>query len=674
MDGNGSSKATFSTPPQTHMAPASPENNPPLPWTKRLAAFGVYCGYRFLETWCRVLPLPIVFHSGRCLGWVVSWVLPGYRRLAERNLTIAFGRTQSAKQIRILARKHFTTLGGNLLCSFKVPWMSVAEVDARVEWAGLEHAAAAQAAGQGFVFALLHMGNWEILSQMERITAGAPPAAMFQRLANPYLNAHVERLRARTGCRLFDRRDGFFGPTKWLRENGTIGILVDQHAGDAGVWVPLFDRLASTTNLIHLLAMRAKAPILPVSVSTIGPARWRVEVMPPLPIDRELDVSVALMNQVLENIIRSSPADWFWVHNRWKTPKPNFLLQNYKRGVVLPPGFTMDKLQPFEILLRSTNWLGDACMALPAVRAIRRGRPDVRLTVLTPAKLGDFWRLIPEVDEVLEIPASAGLFSVRRLVRRTGRVYDAAVLLPNSLRTALEVKVKNVLTVVGYAGHWRKQLLTQVIPAAKHKGPLRHHSEHYLRIAERLGGFIKDPTLFAPVPSGELRPAQTLRLGLCPGAEYGPAKRWPVERYAETALAIAERTGCEWVIFGAKGDIPLAEELAQLMQGQCLNLTGQTSLQQLAEALKKCALLLTNDTGTMHFAAALGVPTVAIFGSTEPDWTGPLGAQHTVLRRHVECSPCFKRECPLDFRCMKEISPAHVVGAVLAALPETTPS
>jgi heptosyltransferase-2 len=655
------------------MATAPPETTPPLPLTKRLIAFVVYCGYRGLETLCRVLPLRVVFHLGRFLGWLVSWILPGYLQLAERNLRIAFGRTQPAKEIRRLARQHFTTLGGNLLSSFKVPWMSVEEVDARVEWVGLEHAAAAQAAGHGFIFALLHMGNWEILSQMERITAGAPPGAMFQRLANPYLNDHVVRLRARTGCTLFDRRDGFFAPTKWLRENGTIGILVDQHAGDAGVWVPLFDRLASTTNLIHLLAMRAKAPILPVSVSTIGSARWRVEVLPPLPIHRELDVSVALMNQVLEQIIRRSPADWFWVHNRWKTPKPNFLLQNYKRGVVLPPGFTMDKLQPFEILLRSTNWLGDACMALPAVRAIRRGRPDARLTVLTQAKLGDFWRLIPEVDEVLEIPASAGLFGVRKLVRQSGRVYDAAVLLPNSLRSALEVKVKNVHSVVGYAGHWRKKLLTQIIPTAKHKGPLRHHSEHYLRIAERLGGLAKDPTLFAPVRLGGSAAASPLRLGLCPGAEYGPAKRWPIERYAEAALAIAEQTGCEWVIFGAKGDIPLSEELTQLMQGSCLNLTGKTSLQQLAEALQKCTLLLTNDTGTMHFAAALGVPTVAIFGSTEPDWTGPLGPQHTVLRRHVECSPCFKRECPIDFRCMKEISPDHVVAAVLGALQEIRP-
>jgi heptosyltransferase II len=403
-------------------------------------------------------------------------------------------------------------------------------------------------------------------------------------------------------------------------------------------------------------------------VSTIGPARWRVEVLPPLPKEREVDVAVARMNTVLEQIVRQSPADWFWVHNRWKTPKPNFLLQNYKRGVVLPPGYSMDNLQPFEILIRSTNWLGDACMALPAVRAIRRGRPDARVTVLTPAKFGEFWKLIPEVDHVLEIPSNAGLLAVRKLVKRSGKVYDAAVLLPNSLRTALEVKVRNVRTIVGYAGHWRRKLLTQIVPPSKIKGPVRHHSQHYLRIAERLGGFIKDTTLFDAINLPPAPALPHLRLGLCAGAEYGPAKRWPVESYAASAREISEQTDCEWVLFGAQGDVALTTELAELMNGECLNLAGKTSLHQLVEELRKCTLLLTNDTGTMHLAAALGVPTVAIFGSTEPDWTGPLGTQHTVLRRHVECSPCFKRVCPIDFRCMREITPDHVVGAVSAAL------
>ena len=645
---------------------------PPLSLPAKAIYGLVYAAYRALETFCRLLPLAWVFNLGRGLGSLVGWLGFGYRRLVERNLQIAFGREKSPRELRRLVRWHFATLGGNLLSSLKIPWMTITQVDACVEWEGLEHAQQAHHEGRGFIFALLHMGNWEILSQMERITAGSSPATMFQRLANPYLNAHVARLRARTGCALFDRRDGFFGPTKWLRSNGAIGILVDQHAGDAGVWAPLFDRLASTTNLIQLLSQRAKAPILPVSVATIGVARWRVTVLPPVPPLHSADASAALLNQALEKIIREAPADWFWVHNRWKTPRPNFLLEKYKRGIVLPPDYPMEKLQPFEILIRSTNWLGDACMALPAVRAIRRGRPDARITILTPAKLADLWSQVPEVDAVLAIPPKAGIFTVRKLVRAAGKHFDAAVLLPNSLRTALEVKVKNVGSIIGYAGHWRRRLLDQIIPLEKHPGPLKHHSEHYLRIALRLGANVKDPSLYAPLCAPLSLPAQPLRLGLCPGAEYGPAKRWPLERYAAAAREIAQQTSCEWIIFGAKGDMPLAAELERQLVGQCQNLAGRTTLQQLCQELQRCQLLLTNDTGTMHLAAALGVPTVSIFGSTEPDWTGPLGSQHTVLRRHVECSPCFKRQCPIDFRCMKEIEPSHVTAAVLAAVQETT--
>lgn len=643
---------------------------PPLSFFRRAAAYAVYAAFRSLESVLRILPLEMAFRLGMVGGWLAWLLLPGYRRLVQRNLAIAFGQEQSAGELRHLARRHFVLLGGNLLSSFKIPWLPPEKVAERVEFSGLEHAAAAVREGRGLIYALLHMGNWEILSQMSLMAPGSRPATMYQRLGNPYLNAHVERLRARTGCTLFDRREGFFGPTKWLRENGVIGILVDQHAGDAGTWCPFFGRLASTTNAVELLAQRTKAPILPLSLATVGTARWRLQVHAPQPTVRNADAAAADLNLVLEKIVRSSPADWFWVHNRWKTPNPAFLLCEYKRGVVLPNDFPMEALQPFSILLRSSNWLGDACMALPMARALRRGRPDAHLTVLTPAKLAGFWKLIPEVDAVLEIPSGAGLLAVRRLVRRSGRKYDAAVLLPNSLRTALEVWRNGIERIVGYAGHWRRRLLDQIIPPLKSVGPTRHHAEHYLRMAMRLGANVRDPGLYAPLlpAAAETDTGAVLRLGLCPGAEYGAAKRWPAERFAATARQIAEQTGCHWMLFGAAGDTAVAAEVETSLGGHCENLAGKTSLEELVHALRRCRLLLTNDTGAMHLAAALGVPVVAVFGSTDPEWTGPLGGEHVVLRRHVECSPCFLRDCPLDLRCMKEVEPEHAVAAVMGML------
>jgi lipopolysaccharide heptosyltransferase II len=161
---------------------------------------------------------------------------------------------------------------------------------------------------------------------------------------------------------------------------------------------------------------------------------------------------------------------------------------------------------------------------------------------------------------------------------------------------------------------------------------------------------------------------QQLKIGLCPGAEYGPAKRWLPERFAEAAVKVAAQAPVQWVLFGTPKDAEIGEQIAAGLGDSCVNRIGQTTLEQLILALRECRLLLTNDTGTMHLASLLGVPVVAIFGSTEPGLTGPLGDDHIALRHHVECSPCFLRKCPIDFRCMKAVAVPEVVDAVLSIL------
>ena len=156
--------------------------------------------------------------------------------------------------------------------------------------------------------------------------------------------------------------------------------------------------------------------------------------------------------------------------------------------------------------------------------------------------------------------------------------------------------------------------------------------------------------------------------GLCPGAEYGPAKRWT--EFGLAAKQLSERHGLHWLIFGTANEKPLAAEIMKGLPTSATDLTGRTTLLELSAQLRRCRVLLTNDTGTMHLAAFLGVPTVAIFGSTEPQLTGPIGEGHVVIRHHVECSPCFLRECPLDFRCMKAVTVEEAVSAVERVLGE----
>ncbi len=463
---------------------------------------------------------------------------------------------------------------------------------------------------------------------------------------------------------MFDRAEGFDDAIALLREGGAIGILSDQHAGDQGLWTPLFGKLASTTPLPSLLARRTGAALISVAVYTDGVARWRMQIEPVNDGPNEsVDGLTAQANAMIEKQVRRAPEDWFWVHDRWKTPNPHFLLTRYKRGVHVLPSVS---LKPFRILVRSSNWLGDAVMSAPAVRAIKRSRTDAHLTVLAPANLAPMWKLFPEVDHVIALPRKS-LFGAIRAVEKQHR-FDVAIVFPNSLRAALEVWLADVPRRVGYRGHRRAWLLNQIVPERNRIGPPKHQARRYLHLARKIGARTAGWREKLCSLGNDAKPATPIRLALCPGAEYGPAKRWLPERFAESAKAIVDLAQVEWVLLGTKKDVDLGKKIADAIGNGCVNRIGETDLGQLIAELRACRLCLTNDTGTMHLATLLGIPVVAIFGSTEPALTGPLGQGHIVIRHHVECSPCFLRECPIDFRCMRAVGVDEVLDAIMSIL------
>ena len=301
-------------------------------------------------------------------------------------------------------------------------------------------------------------------------------------------------------------------------------------------------------------------------------------------------------------------------------------------------------------------------MSVPAVRAIKNGRPDVHVTIAAPDKIAPMWKLIPEVDTIIALPDTS-LLSVVRLLRQQ-MPFDVAILFPNSLRVAFESWLSGIPRSVGYRGHCRSWLVNQIVREPRKPEPPEHHWLRFLRIARECGA--ETSNIEIPNQTSNIK-HQTL-IGLCPGAEYGPAKRWLPERFAEVVAKITAQSSADWILLGTKNDAAIGEQIAAAIGDHCVNRIGQTTLEQLIEELRRCSLLVTNDTGTMHLAALLGVPVVAIFGSTEPRLTGPLGNGHVVLRHHVECSPCFLRECPIDFRCMKAVTADEVAGAVLSML------
>jgi heptosyltransferase-2 len=293
--------------------------------------------------------------------------------------------------------------------------------------------------------------------------------------------------------------------------------------------------------------------------------------------------------------------------------------------------------------------------------------------------------------------------------------FDLALILPNSPRSALETWLARIPKRVGYARPWRNFFLTTAVPSRPDAGHMRkrsvseikrlvstaganegsrfkvqdsgHQIYDYLQLVAALGANPEPlPTQLVVTP-GEIKAvAQKFNLttqftnnrpifGLNPGAEYGPAKRWPPDRFIATAREIQKRTKCLWLILGGKSDVVLANEISSAIGGglqtAATSLAGQTSLRELCAVIKLCRVLLTNDTGPMHIAAALGTPVVVPFGSTSPELTGPIllpGTRHQLIKSDAPCSPCFLRECPIDFRCMNGISVQRVVEAVLKSV------
>ena len=331
------------------------------------------------------------------------------------------------------------------------------------------------------------------------------------------------------------------------------------------------------------------------------------------------------------------------------------------------------------ILVRATNWIGDAVMSMPAVQRLRELERDAHITLLCPVKLHDLWRHNPFLNKVIDIgqlPANE---------------YDVAVIFPNSFRSAWECWRAGIPTRLGFAGHWRRKLLTHVVEESHAEQPVskkitvagkkfkvklfpttRHQTHRYLDLVSFLGGKreLVQPKVW--LAHGEM-PSLTkfMREGTRPffainaGAEYGPAKRWLPERFAEVAKRVSDEVDCRWLLLGGPGDVAIAGQIAATIGNDVVNVAGKTTLLELCELMKFCRLLLTNDTGPMHLASAVGTPLVAIFGSTSAELTGPLGTHVSIINAAVECTPCFLRECPIDFRCMNSITVDQVTAAVL---------
>ena len=332
------------------------------------------------------------------------------------------------------------------------------------------------------------------------------------------------------------------------------------------------------------------------------------------------------------------------------------------------------------ILIVAPSWIGDTIIAQPLFMRLTERDPSCEIDALAQPWVAPVLRAMPQIAQVIESPLRHGRFDfgLRRQLARTlaaGR-YDEAIVLPNSWKSALMPFLARIPLRTGFVGESRYLLLNRLHRLDTTKLP--RQVDRYAMLAQPPGETLRQPLPEPQLARNPVREAATLAaLGLddarepivfCPGAEYGPAKRWPTAYYAELARALAARGHAIWLLGSAK-DAAVADEIVAASEGMALNMCGRTSLAQALDLIGAAKLAVTNDSGLMHVAAALGRPLVALYGSSSPDYTPPLSAKAAIIWRKPDCSPCFKRECPLGhFRCMKELTPDSVLETAIRKL------
>jgi heptosyltransferase-2 len=329
------------------------------------------------------------------------------------------------------------------------------------------------------------------------------------------------------------------------------------------------------------------------------------------------------------------------------------------------------------MLIRGTNWIGDVVMTLPAVAAIRKTWPRARISVLAKPWVAEVYRLSPDVDEIIvfqEPGRHAGIVGKWRLAGELRRCrFDCAILLQNAIEAAIVARLAGIPLRAGYNSDGRGWFLTHSVRRTKEIRRV-HQIDYYIEMARALGcepagrDVLLRPgrdcddlaeTLLTRFGIAENR----LLIGIAPGAAYGPAKKWFPDRFAAVADRLIDESGAQAVLFGSAGDRESTAAVQRNARHPMTDIAGKTDLKEAISLISRCALFISNDSGLMHVAGALGVPTIAVFGSTNPVTTSPAGNRSVVIHRDVPCGPCLKPVCPTDFRCMEMIGVEEVYAA-----------
>jgi lipopolysaccharide heptosyltransferase II len=612
-------------------------------------------------------PEPLLRALSATLGDAVFFGLPRRRRLVLSNLHHAFPEKPAAWH-RTIGRESCRRMIETGFLSLATPYLSATRLRQIVSASPELLAAYARhhTAPAATLICSPHLAYWEAQTSQPLVVPGPFPefGIIFRPLDNPAANAFVTASRERFGMKLLSRKEGFADALKILRRQGFVGVLFDQNAGLQGALTTLFGRVCSTTELPGLMAEKFDA-----RVYGIFPRRrafWRVEVSVDLIATGGESTAITLgLNRWLEQLLRADDnlcSSWLWAHDRWRNqdmPAKRFRLEAKRdllaadllaRGLTTLPRRT-------RVYLRLPNWLGDVVMVLPLLRALRAARPDAEITLVakkTFLPLLDGWAI---ADRTLALP-SPGLryyFFFRRLRREHPDVW---LLFTNSFRGDLEAWLSGCRQRFGLVRPGKpRPLLSHAYRVPTDFDERTHHQlalwENFLRHFGLLTPLDRTPLPAAVADSPLSTPSAPI--GLIPGSENTPAKRWPVAHWRTLIEAFPS---AHFVLFGTANDTPLTSAIAAgFAATRVANLAGRTTLPDYAARLRTCRLLVTNDTGGMHLANALGVPLLALFGPTNPVRTGPVFASPTRLLQPPACPPTGGGN-------LAELTPETVAAAV----------
>ena len=325
-----------------------------------------------------------------------------------------------------------------------------------------------------------------------------------------------------------------------------------------------------------------------------------------------------------------------------------------------------------KILIRATNWVGDAIMALPALRAVRSRFADAEITILARPYVAFIYKDQQVCDNMMFVDDKRDMAGEIRAEK-----FDVAVLLQNAFEAAWFAWRAAIPERIGYARDGRSLLLTKALPVPKPGEIPAHEQYYYLELLRRAGWLDSLPSesfIKLDVPEGNRQSAaeflrfngvkpDSLRVAIGAGASYGSAKCWPPDRFAELANRLQAQSGTDIILFGTLAEAPVSSAIAAGMHRAPIDLTGKTAINDLPALLSQCHLFIGNDSGAMHVAAAVGLPVVAVFGPTDPYGTAPVTPRCSIVQEKPYCSPCFLRRCPTDHRCMTRVTPDAVEAA-----------